>query len=426
MRLVLSGGRILDPIQAIDRIGDLVIEDERIAGITEAGKSSGDVIRDVSGMIVSPGFIDMHVHLREPGYEYKEDIQSGTRAAAAGGFTAVCCMPNTNPAIDNASVVRQILEKADIAASCRVYPIASLTRGMGQDQLSEIAELRESGAVAISDDAFPIQNAETMRRGMEYCTQFDMLLMTHNEEKSLTQGGVMNEGYTSTLLGLPGIPAVSEDIAALRNIHLARLTGCRLHLLHISSAGTVQALRDARGTGVRVSGETAPHYWMLTDEACDGYNTNAKMNPPLRSALDRDAIRQGLSEGVIDAIATDHAPHAPHEKECEFDRAPFGILGLETALALTYTGLVLPGVLTLNEMIRKMSTAPARILGIPGGTLATGAPADVTIFDPERKWVVDSKKFQSKSRSMPFEGMELQGKAMFTVVGGKIMEISPA
>jgi dihydroorotase len=422
MRLVLSGGRILDPAQGLDREGDLVIEDGVVAEIAETGAAQGDVVRDVRGLVVTPGFIDLHVHLREPGFEYKEDIESGTRAAAAGGFTAVCCMPNTNPAIDSAAVVRQIIERAAQVGSARVYPIAALTRGMGGDQLTEVADLRDAGAVAVSDDAFPIQNAETMRHGMEYCAQFGMTLMTHNEDKALTQGGAMNEGYTATMMGVPGIPRASEDIAAARNILLAKLTGCRLHLLHISTAGTVELLRRAKSDGIAVTGETCPHYWALTDAACEGYDTNAKMNPPLRTAEDAEGIRKGLADGTIDAISTDHAPHARYEKEAEFDKAPFGILGLETAFGLTYTHLVMPGLLSLADAVAKLTIAPARALGLPGGTLALGSPADVTVLDIDAMWTVDPTVFRSKSRNTPFGGSELQGRAVFTVVGGRVVE----
>jgi dihydroorotase len=423
VRLVLQGGRILDPSRQIDQEGDLVIEDGKIAGIVASGSARGEITRDVRGKLVTPGLIDIHVHLREPGFEYKEDIESGTRAAAAGGFTAVCCMPNTNPAIDTAAVVRQIIERAEQVGSARVYPIAALTRGMEGGQLSEIADLKAAGAVAISDDAFPIQNAETMRRGMEYCAQFGLTLMTHNEEKTLTVGGAMNEGLTATVMGIPGIPRVSEDIAAARNILLAHLTGCRLHLLHISTAGTVELLRLAKASGIAVTGETAPHYWALTDAACEGYNTNAKMNPPLRTSKDNAAILRGLADGTIDAIATDHAPHAPYEKEREFDQAPFGILGLETSFACVYTQLVKPGILSLSDAIAKMTCIPARLLGIPGGTLETGASADVSVFDLETVWTVDPAQSRSKSRNTPFAGWELQGRASFTVLGGRIIEV---
>jgi dihydroorotase len=422
MKLILSGGRIIDPSQNIDREGDLVIEVGMIAGIVAAGSANGDTVRDVRGKLVTPGLIDIHVHLREPGFEYKEDIESGTRAAAAGGFTAVCCMPNTNPSIDTAAVVRQIIERAEQVGSARVYPIGGLTRNMQGDQLCEIADLKAAGACAISDDAFPIQNAETMRRGMEYCAQFGLVLMTHNEDKALTQGGAMNEGYTATVMGVPGIPRVAEDIAVARNILLSELTGCRLHLLHMSTGRSVDILRKAKVRGIPVTGETGPHYWALTDAACEGYNANAKMNPPLRTAEDNEIIKQGLADGTIDCIATDHAPHAPYEKEREFDQAPFGILGLETAFASAYTHLVLPGVLTLQDVIAKMSTVPARILNLPGGTLAVGAAADISVLDLDHRWTVRTEEIRSKSKNTPFLGWELQGKAVCTVLGGKLIE----
>jgi len=422
MKLVLAGGRILDPSQGVDREGDLVIEDGRIAGIVAAGTGRGEDVRDVRGRLVTPGLIDIHVHLREPGFEYKEDIESGTRAAAAGGFTAVCCMPNTNPAIDTAAVVRQIIERADQAGSARVYPIGALIRTMEGGQLAEIADLKAAGVVAISDDAFPIQNAETMRRGMEYCAQFGLVLMTHNEEKALTAGGAMNEGYAATLMGVPGMPGVAEDIAVARNILLAELTGCRLHLLHMSTARSVDILRRAKARGIAVTGETAPHYWVLTDAACEGFQTNAKMNPPLRTEEDREAIKAGLGDGTIDCIATDHAPHAPYEKEREFDQAPFGILGLETAFPLAYAHLVQPGILSLSDAIARMSTVPARILGLPGGTLAEGTPADVSVFDLDAEWTVTPDSLRSRSRNTPFLGWKLRGRAAFTVLGGRIIE----
>jgi dihydroorotase len=332
-------------------------------------------------------------------------------------------MPNTNPSIDSAAVVRQIIERAEAAGSARVYPIGALTRNMAGDQLCEIADLKAAGACAISDDAFPIESAETMRRGMEYCAQFEMVLMTHNEDKTLTQGGAMNEGYTATVMGVPGIPRVAEDIAVARNVLLAEVTGCKLHLLHISTARTVDILRKAKAREINVTGETAPHYWALTDSACEGYNTNAKMNPPLRTEEDNRGIIEGLKDGTIDAIATDHAPHAPYEKEREFDLAPFGILGLETSFAVSYSTLVKPGILSLNDLVARMSTIPARILGIPGGTLEDGAPADVSVFDLEAEWTVDATEFRSKSRNTPFSGWNLTGRCEFTVLGGRMVSV---
>ncbi len=423
MRLVLANARILDPSQNIDRFGDLVIEDGKIAGVVAAHSADGDEVRDCSGLLVTPGLIDIHVHLREPGFEYKEDIESGTRAAAAGGFTAVCCMPNTSPSIDSTAVVRQIIERAAEVGCARVYPIGALTRNMQGDQLCEIADLKAAGACAISDDAFPIQNAETMRRGMEYCAQLGMTLMTHNEDQALTRGGAMNEGRTATMMGLPGIPRVAEDIAVARNVLLSELTGCRLHLLHISSGRTVDILRKAKMRRIPVTGETAPHYWALTDSACEGYNTNAKMNPPIRTAEDNRLIIEGLVDGTIDIIATDHAPHAPYEKEREFDQAPFGILGLETSFAVSYTTLVLPGKLELPDLIRKMTIAGAQVVGIPGGTLAEGAVADVAVFDLAAQWTARAAEGRSKSRNTPFDGMTVTGKTCFTLLGGRVVEV---
>ena len=429
MRLIVAGGRVVDPSQNINRLADVLVEDERIAGIVAPGQYGpefADAERlDAGGKIVTPGLIDIHVHLREPGQEYKEDIESGTRAAAAGGFTRVCCMPNTDPAIDTAAVVRQILERAQQVGSARVHPIGAATRAMQGDQLTEMAELKAAGAVAISDDAFPLQSAETMRHAMEYCRMLDLCLMTHNEDKQLTSGGAMNEGYTATVMGIGGMPRIAEDIAVARNILLAQLTGCHLHLLHISTAGTVALLRRAKADGIHVTGEACPHHWTLTDETVMGYKTDAKMNPPLRTTEDCEAVREGLRDGTIDAIVTDHAPHAGYEKEVEFDRAPFGILGLETSFPLVYTTLVRPGILPLSPAIAKMTHVPARILGLPldVGTLQTGAPADIAVLDLDREWTIDRDKVQSKSKNTPFHGMTVWGKAAYTLVGGRVIRL---
>jgi dihydroorotase len=413
---------VVDPSQGLDREADVVVDGGRIREIVDPGAGPSDAERiDVRGKLVTPGLIDIHVHLREPGFEYKEDIESGTHAAAAGGFTRVCCMPNTNPAIDTAAVVRQILERTEQVGSARVHPIGAATRAMQGDQLTEMQELRSAGAVAISDDAFPLQNADTMRRVMEYCRMLDLPLMTHNEEKRLTEKGAMNEGYTATVLGLPGIPAVAEDIAVARNILLAKLTGCHLHLLHISTAGTVDLLRRAKADGIQVTGEACPHHWSLTDAACEKFSTDAKMNPPLRTPEDCESVKAGLRDGTIDCIVTDHAPHAGYEKEVEFEAAPFGILGLETSFALTITHLVDPGILSLSDAIAKMTIAPATVVKLPdgAGTLRSGAAADVAVFDLDAEWTVDRDKTQSKSKNTPFHGMKLRGKPLFTLLGGR-------
>ncbi|MCW3098896.1 MAG: dihydroorotase [Chthonomonadaceae bacterium] len=426
MRTVLTGGRVVDPAQNIDREADVLIEDGKIVGIVGSGENVGEAQKiDVRGKIVTPGLIDIHVHLREPGFEYKEDLESGTKAAAAGGFTRVCCMPNTNPAIDTAAVVRQILERTAQVGSARVHPIGAATRAMEGDQLTEMAELKAAGAVAISDDAFPLQYADTMRHVMEYCKMLNLPLMTHNEDKRLTEKGAMNEGYIATMLGIPGIPRVAEDIAVARNIMLAQLTGCQLHLLHISTAGTVELLRRAKADGIAVTGEACPHHWALTDEAVVGYKTDAKMNPPLRTEEDCEAIRQGLKDGTIDAISTDHAPHAEYEKEVEFDYAPFGILGLETSFPLVYTTLVRPGILTLSEAIAKMTVEAARVMGWTDGigTLKPGAEADIAVLDVDTTWTIDRDAVQSKSKNTPFHGREVQGKALFTLLGGRVIDL---
>ncbi len=428
MKLVISGGHVVDPSQNIDRISDVLIEDGKITGISDGPlpDSFGDAVRiDVGGKTVTPGLIDIHVHLREPGFEYKEDIESGTRAAAAGGFTRVCCMPNTDPAIDSASVVRHILERAELAGSARVHPIGAATKAMQGDQLTEMAELKAAGAVAISDDAFPLQNADTVRRVMEYCRMLDLALLTHNEDKRLTEKGAMNEGYTATMLGIPGMPRVAEDIAVARNIMLAKLTGCRLHLLHISTAVTVDLLRQAKAAGAPVTGEACAHHWVLTDEACVGYKTDSKMNPPLRSPEDCEAVKQGLADGTIDCIVTDHAPHAGYEKEVEFEAAPFGILGLESSFPLVYSTLVQPGHMSLSDAIAKMTWIPAGVLklGDGVGTLKPGAPADVSVLDLDAAWTIDRNAVQSKSKNTPFHGMHVQGRAVFTVVGGRVIRL---
>lgn len=366
----------------------------------------------------APGLIDMHVHLRVPGQEYKEDIASGTAAAANGGFTAIACQPNTVPPIDTASIVQDIHRQAQ-NASARVYVVAAVSKALKNTELTEMADLKDAGIAGIGDDAYPVQNSLFLRRAMQYCAMLDLPFIAHCEDKDLTSDGVMNEGYVSTVLGLKGIPREAENIGTARNIMLAQATGCRLHILHVSTKESVEIIRHAKSLGAPVTAETCPQYIALTDEACYGYDTNAKMSPSLRTAADQAAIIDGLKDGTLDAIATDHAPHAPHEKEQEFALAPFGMLGLETSLGLVVTHLVKPGHLTLSQMVEKMSVAPARILGVPGGSLSVGTPADITVFDPDAEWAVDVTKFKSKSRNSVLGGVTLTGKPIRTFVGGR-------
>ena len=359
------------------------------------------------------------MHLREPGFEYKETIATGAAAAKAGGFTSVCCMPNTNPVNDCRSVTEFILSQAAKEALVRVFPIGAITKGSKGEELSEIGELFQAGCVGISDDGRPVRSAGVMRRAMEYSKAFGLTLFSHCEEPSLAEKGVMNEGFVSTELGLRGIPNAAEDVMVGRDLALAELTGARVHICHVSTAGSVRMIREAKQRGIKITAETCPHYFTLTDDAVRGYNTMAKMNPPLRTAEDVAAIKQGLRDGAIDVIATDHAPHAMDEKTVEFDNAPFGIVGLETAVGLAFK-LVQEGVLSLSEMVKLMSWSPARILKLDRGTLSVGTDADITIIDPNAEWTVNSSEFRSKSRNTPFEGWKLKGRAMQTIVGGRL------
>ena len=421
MNILIKNGNIIDPVNKVEGKLDLLIADGKIAKLGKPGSlpANGAEVIDGSGKFVVPGLIDMHVHLREPGYEYKETIATGTAAAKAGGFTAVCCMPNTNPVNDTRSVTEFILSQAASKALARVFPIGAITKGSKGEELAEMGELHEAGCKGISDDGKPVMRAAVMRRAMEYSAIFDIAVISHCEDASLAAQGVMNEGFVSTELGLRGIPNAAEDVMTARDIELAELTGARLHICHVSTAGSVRMIREAKQRGVKVTAETCPHYFSLTDEAVRGYHTMAKMNPPLRTADDVAAIRQGLKDGTLDVIATDHAPHALDEKSVEFDAAPFGIVGLETSIGLSFK-LVQEGILSMADLITRMSTAPARIIKSGGGMLSVGAVADITIIDPDLDWTVNASQFLSKSKNTPFDGWKLKGKAVRTIVEGRI------
>jgi dihydroorotase len=421
MNLLIKGGRLIDPSQGIDATMDLLIADGVVLELGHLLLAPiGTQTIDATGLIVTPGLIDMHVHLRDPGFEYKEDLATGSRAAAAGGFTSIACMPNTSPVIDSKAITSYILGKARNEALVNVFPIGSITRGGKGESLSEMGELKEAGCVAVSDDGKPVVSAELMRRALEYARGVGITVISHAEELSLVGCGVMNEGFVSTELGLKGIPWAAEDIAVAREVYLAEFTGCPIHIAHISTAGSARIIRSAKARGVRVSCETAPHYFTLTDEALRGYNTNAKMNPPLRSAADVAAMKAGLADGTIDAIATDHAPHHLDEKDVEFDQALNGIIGLETSLPLSLR-LVEEGCLDLQALVSLMSCNPAKILGLERGTLRAGAVADVTIIDPHKKWQVSMEKLESKSKNTPFLGWEMKGRAAYTIIKGQVV-----
>ena len=421
MKLLLTGGRILDPSKDIDLKADLLIEDGVVARIGKGqSKPAKDTeIVEVAGRVVVPGLIDIHTHLREPGHEYKESVLSGSEAAVAGGFTAVACMPNTKPVNDSRSVTEFILRQARIAGLARIYPIAAISMGSEGAVLSEFSDLRKAGAVGFSDDGKPVAGSHLMRIALEYAHQFGLPVISHCEDLQLSKGGLMHEGPVSAQLGLAGIPSIAEEIMISRDIAIAEYTGTAVHICHVSSAGSVEIIRKAKAKGVKVTAETAPHYLFLTDESLRDFDTNKKVNPPIGGRADAQALREGLRDGTIDAIASDHAPQSSVEKDVEFEFAANGIIGMETSLGLCLR-LVDEGVLTLPQLIQKMSCAPAAILKVPGGTLEQGAPADITVIDPERKWTVNVDAFKSKSRNCPFNGWELKGKAVMTIVGGEI------
>jgi dihydroorotase len=419
--LLLKGGRVIDPSRNADDVADVLLVDGRIAAVgRNVGTPDGADVLDVQGRVVAPGLVDVHVHLREPGQEDLETIATGSASAVAGGFTSICAMPNTDPVCDNQGVVGFVIAQAQRAAKARVYPIGAVTLGQKGQQLAEFGELVGAGAVAVSDDGKPVATAHMMRTALEYAKTFGIPVADHCEDMSLAAGGAMHEGIVSTRMGLKGIPAAAEEVMVARDILLAELTGGHVHLCHMSTRGSVELIRRAKERGIRVTAEACPHHFSLTHEACVGYNTNAKMNPPLREPEDVEAIREGLKDGTIDCVATDHAPHHYDAKEREFDDAPNGIIGLETALGLSITELVGRGLLTLPQLLYRMSTAPARIFNLPAGTLATGAPADLVVIDPGVKWTVRPETFLSKSRNTPFAGRELTGRAELTIVRGQV------
>ena len=420
MRLVIKSGYVIDPSQSLEGIFDVLVENGVIKAIdVNIDVEEAEVIH-AQGKIVTPGLIDVHVHLREPGFEYKETIHTGVKAAVAGGFTAVCCMANTNPVNDNQEVTRYILKKATECGLARVYPIGAVSKQLKGEELACIGELKEAGVVALSDDGNPIVNSGFLRRALEYAKYFNLPIISHAEDRSLAPAGVMNEGKISTLLGLPGIPAISEEIMVFRDIKLAELTKWHIHIAHVSTAGSIELIKKAKEKKIKVTAETCPHYFTLTEEAVKEFNPNTKVSPPLRTTADLEAIKQALKEGIIDIIATDHAPHQALEKEVPFEQAPSGIIGLESALPISLK-LVEEGVLTWSQLVTKMSYAPAKVFNLPGGSLKPGNLADITIIDPNLSYKIDVTQFYSKGRNCPFNGWEVKGKAIITIIGGNIV-----
>lgn len=421
MKILIRGGRVIDPVAGTETVIDLLIEDGKITALGKNLKTGGARVLEAAGKLVAPGLLDMHVHLREPGYEAKETVQTGVMAAVRGGFTGVACMPNTNPVGDNSTVIQFIKNRAAEAGLARVYPIGAITRGSKGEELSEMADLKNAGAVALSDDGRPVAGPGVMRRAMQYARMLGLTIISHCEDPELAAGGSMNEGFMSTKLGLKGIPGAAEEVMVARDIILAELTGCTLHIAHVSTSGSVRLIREAKARGVRVTAEVTPHHFTLTDAVVAGYNTSTKVNPPLRGAEDVEAVKKGLVEGTIDVIATDHAPHTPEEKDVEYDRAPFGMVGLETAVGLVWSELVETGLLSPAGALAKMTVNPARILGIEKETLVSGAVADITIIDPDLEETVNPNNFASKGRNTPFTGRKLKGLPVLTMVGGRIV-----
>jgi dihydroorotase len=419
--LLIQGGRVIDPSQEMDRKADVLIRDGRIAAFGENLASNGAERLDASGCVVAPGFIDLHCHLREPGKEYAETIESGGKAAAAGGFTSVLAMPNTRPVNDNAAVTHFIIETARQQSPVNVFPVGAISENSKGERMAPIAEMREAGIAAVTDDGMPVMNSNLMRQAMSYAAGLGLTVVDHCEDLNLSAGGQMHEGFTAVRYGLGGISSASEDVMVARNILLAERTGARFHVAHLSTAGALEMVREAKRRGLPVSCEVTPHHFTLIDEDIKEYDTNFKMKPPLRSRADREALLKGLADGTVDAVATDHAPHAGSEKMQEFDLAPFGIIGLETAVALAVDRLFHTGLMTLSHLVALFSTNPARIVGLDRGTLQNGAVADITIFDPERRWTYDVNASSSRSRNSPFHGATFRGGPAATVVGGKIV-----
>ncbi len=418
MTLAIINGHVINPADNTSAQRDVLVADGRIQEIGNGLR--GDETIDAAGCVVAPGLVDIHCHFREPGYESKETIASGSRAAAKGGFTSVVTMANTSPPIDNAGLVELVIKRAREEACIRVYPAACATKGMQSEEITEMADLKEAGAIAVTDDGHDIPSSRVLRRALEYANMVDIPFLSHCEDEELSEGGLINEGYTATLMGLPGVPKAAEEVRIDRNIRLAELAGAHIHIQHVSTAAGVAIVREAKRRGARVTAESAPHYFCLTDEAVSGFNTNAKMNPPLREPEDVQAVVEGFKDGTLDCIATDHAPHTFTEKGVEFALAPFGIIGLETSLALTLTHLVGPGHISLEEAVRLLTLGGARVCNIPNaGTLASGAPADIVVFDPKATWTVEKNGFASKSSNSPFISHTLQGRVRYTLCGGQ-------
>lgn len=420
MKILIKHGTIITRDKT-ETNRDILIENGRISRIGEGINEAADQVIDATGLAVLPGLVDAHCHLRDPGYEYKEDIRTGSMSAAKGGFTSIACMPNTNPVIDNESIVRTIMDKASREGVVNIYPIGAITKGLEGNELSEMGSMKEAGIVAVSDDGRPVMQASVMKKALIYANGFGLTVISHCEDLNLAEGGSMNEGETCTRLGLHGIPSAAEDVMVSREIILSEYTGMPVHIAHVSTRGSVEMIRQAKKRGVRVTAETCPHYFTLTEKACEGYNTNAKMNPPLRTQEDVDAVIEGLRDGTIDIIATDHAPHHFDEKNVEFELAPNGIVGFETALPLALTYLVKPGILTMNQLVDKMSAKPAEILKINKGDIRTGADADLVLVNLNEEYIIDPDEFLCKSKNTPFGGFRVCGRVKYTFVGGKIV-----